>query len=65
MLCTRAFDTETGRFLNFETVTMVPYDRRAIDPSRLTEKEIVILNSYHEKVYRLLSPFLTFEANLG
>lgn len=61
MLCTRAFDTETGRFLNFETVTMVPYDRRAIDPSRLTEKEIVILNSYHEKVYRLLSPFLTFE----
>ena len=61
MLCTRAFETETGRFLNFETVTMVPYDRRAIDPSRLTEKEIVILNSYHEKVYRLLSPFLTFE----
>lgn len=61
MLCTRAFETETGRFLCFETVTMVPYDRRAIDPSRLTEKEIVILNSYHEKVYRLLSPFLTFE----
>ena len=61
MLCTRAFETETGTFLNFETVTMVPYDRRAIDPSRLTEKEIVILNSYHEKVYRLLSPFLTFE----
>lgn len=61
MLCTRAFETETGSFLQFETVTMVPYDRRAIDPSRLTEKEIVILNSYHEKVYRLLSPFLTFE----
>lgn len=61
MLCTRAFETETGSFLHFETVTMVPYDRRAIDSSRLTEKEIVVLNSYHEKVYRLLSPFLTFE----
>ena len=61
MLCLEAFRNETGRFMKFETVTMVPYDRRAIDPSLMTEKERALLNAYHEKVYRQISPFLTFE----
>ncbi len=61
MLCREAFRTEMGRFMKFEMVTLVPYDRRAIDPSLMTLEEKALLNDYHEKVYRQISPFLTFE----
>lgn len=59
MLCVRGEKTEYGQFMGFETVTMVPYERRAILPELLTERELAQLNAYHEKVFRLLSPWLT------
>lgn len=56
-----AAETEYGRFLRFEHVTMVPYDRASILPELLTERERKALNEYHAKVYETLLPWLTEE----
>ena len=58
MLCVKGEKTEYGQFMGFETVTMVPYERRAVLPEMLTERELQQLNDYHAKVFRLLSPWL-------
>ena len=61
MLCVRGQQTEMGQFMGFEPVTMVPYERRAILPEMLSERELAQLNGYHAKVCRLLSPWMTEE----
>ena len=61
MLCVPAFTTEQGEFYRFETLTMVPFDRRAILTDRLSEKEKHQLNAYHAAVYENISPYLTLE----
>ena len=58
MLCVRGQQTEMGQFMGFEMVTMVPYERRAILPEMLTEREKKQLNAYHAEVFRRLSPWL-------
>lgn len=47
-----------GRFLEFETLTLVPFDLKAINTKLLDEHEIDILNKYHKKINKVLSPFL-------
>lgn len=49
------------RFLRFQTLTFVPFDRKAIEISLLTEEEIVWLNDYHQAVRQALTPFLQGE----
>ncbi len=61
LLCREAEENEFGRFLKFDTVTMVPIDKAAIDVSLMTEEEITWLNQYHAKVYETLSPLLEQE----
>ena len=53
-------DTETdfGKFYKFETLTLFPIDKKAIDKSLLTEEEIAWLNNYHQTVFEKLSPAL-------
>ncbi|MDR2684437.1 MAG: aminopeptidase P family protein [Prevotellaceae bacterium] len=51
--------TEFGNFLAFETLSLFPFDAKAIERSLLTEKEISWLNAYHSKVYKTLSPLLS------
>ncbi|HRD78877.1 MAG TPA: M24B family metallopeptidase [Hyphomicrobiaceae bacterium] len=46
-------DRETMRF---ETLTLVPYDRRLIDTSLLTAEERSAVDSYHARVRELISP---------
>lgn len=50
-----------GQFMHFETLTFVPFDRKGIDKSLLSEDELVWLNDYHASVYEKISPFLTNE----
>lgn len=50
-----------GQFMYLEPLTMVPFDREAIDVSLMSAEEIVLLNGYHQKVYETLSPYLTGE----
>ena len=52
-------ENSSGVFYAFETFTYCPFSLDALDPSLLTSNETSWLNSYHEKVYELLSPSLT------
>ncbi len=45
-------------WLRFETLTRVPFDKRLIDLSLLTQKEITWLNAYHEHVRETLTPLV-------
>jgi Xaa-Pro aminopeptidase len=45
-------------FYAFETLTLVPFDCKLFDESLLTENEKAWINTYHEKVFKTLSPFL-------
>ena len=53
--------TEFGQFMYLEPLTMVPFDRDAIDVSLLTEPELALLNDYHKLVYDTVSPLLCAE----
>lgn len=59
LLVTQAEETEYGRFLSFSPLTLVPFDRDAIDPSLLTGEDIARLNAYHQRVYEELSPLFS------
>ena len=50
-----------GQFMHFETLTFVPFDRKGIDKSLLSEDELAWLNDYHASVYEKISLFLTNE----
>ncbi|MBY6015859.1 aminopeptidase P family protein [Qipengyuania gaetbuli] len=47
-----------GKYLTFETLTHVPLDRRLVDKSLLTEREIAWWNAYHAKTRDILAPQL-------
>ncbi|HEY8586714.1 MAG TPA: aminopeptidase P family protein [Rhodanobacter sp.] len=53
-----AEQTEFGEFLAFETLTMCPFDRRALEPSLLNPEERAWLDDYHANVRAALSPLL-------
>jgi Xaa-Pro aminopeptidase len=55
--------TDYGNFLQFETLTLFPFDMALIDLDNLTEEEKGWLNRYHQKVFRNLSPHLSAEEN--
>ena len=61
ILCQEAEKTEYGRFLAFETLTLVPFDLDAVDVTLLDSKEKQLLNDYHSRVYNELSPYMTEE----
>ncbi len=53
LLCIEKMTNEWGRFLGFETLTKVPYEREAVIAGMLTERQKEILNDYHKSVYAL------------
>ncbi|MBQ8856905.1 MAG: aminopeptidase P family protein [Lachnospiraceae bacterium] len=61
ILCQEAEATEYGRFLNFETLTLVPFDLDVVDVTLLDSKEKQLLNDYHSRVYSELAPYMTEE----
>lgn len=54
-------ESEFGRWLRFETLTLCHFDTSAIIPSLLSKEETSWLNDYNEQVYRILSPRLPSE----
>ena len=58
MLCRKGEKNEYGQFMYLEPLTMVPFDRDAIDPQLLTDRELALLNAYHKKVYDTIAPYL-------
>ncbi len=61
VLCRKGEKNDHGQFLYLEPLTMVPFDREAILPELMTEKELECLNRYHQRVYEALSPHLDEE----
>ena len=61
LVCVKDESTEYGDFLRFDTLTLCPIDRKAIEKSMLNRDEIKWLNNYHQWVYNELSPKLNAE----
>lgn len=59
-------DTENafGRFYRFETLTLAPISKQALDPSLLNQNERNWLNQYHQQVEKELSPHLNEDERL-
>ncbi|KAJ3632117.1 hypothetical protein Zmor_022085 [Zophobas morio] len=55
---TTPFSFENKKFLTFETITKVPYDRKLIDITILTDEEIHHVDAYHQRVWESVSPLL-------
>lgn len=61
LLCEERETNEWGRFYSFETLTLVPYERDAILPDMLTDRQKEILNAYNMRVYALYKDRLNEE----
>lgn len=49
------------KMLSFETLTLVPFDRRLIDPKQLMAWELAWLNDYHAHVREKIEPLIASE----
>lgn len=58
VLCVPAMETEFGRFLRFETLTLCPFEPALFETSIMTEEELEWLNDYQARVRELLTPEL-------
>ncbi|MGA0911557.1 MAG: aminopeptidase P family protein [Candidatus Puniceispirillaceae bacterium] len=54
--------SSAAQFLEFETITLCPLDRRLIDKSLLSAPEIAWVDAYHRDVYAQLHPALSSAA---
>jgi len=54
-------ETEFGKFLQFESLTLCPIDKAPILIDMLTQEEIDWLNAYHQRVFDTLAPHLKQE----
>ena len=54
-------ETEFGKFLQIESLTLCPIDTTPIDVEMLLPEEIAWLNDYHAEVYARLAPHLDEE----
>ncbi len=64
VVCRRSEDNNSHSlvpFMEFDTLTLVPFEREAIVTEDLTERERNLLNAYHARVYEEVSPYLSQE----
>ena len=54
-------ETEFGKFLQFESLTLCPIDKTPIVLDMMTQEEIEWLNDYHQRVFDAISPHLSPE----
>lgn len=52
---------EFGKFMNFEVLTLFPYDSKLIDLAMLSDEELAWVNNYHKTVRERLTPYLNAE----
>lgn len=64
LICRKGNKNEYGQFMHFETITFVPIDLDAIEPSYLSKEELDWLNAYHEQVYEKVSPYVSDEVKV-
>ena len=56
-------DTEFGKFLQFESLTLCPIDTTPVIKEELLPEEVAWLNEYHQHVYDVLAPHLDDEGD--
>ncbi len=61
LLITPYKETEFGKFLQFESLTLCPIDKSPVIKEMLLQEEIEWLNAYHQRVFDTLSPHLDAE----
>ena len=61
LLVTPYKETEFGKFLQFDSLTLCPIDKAPILTDLLTQEELDWLNAYHQRVFDTLSPHLNQE----
>ncbi|MBM6992063.1 MAG: aminopeptidase P family protein [Prevotella sp.] len=61
LLITPYMETEFGRFLQFDSLTLCPIDTTPIIREELLPEELAWLNAYHRRVYTELAPHLDHE----
>ncbi len=49
------------KMLGFETLTLVPFDRRLIDPKQFSAAELSWLNAYHARIRETIEPLIASE----
>ena len=54
-------ETDFGKLLQFESLTLAPIDTTPIDFNMLSTEEIEWLNQYHATVFEKLAPYLNEE----
>ncbi len=58
VLTVKAFTSDFGEFLKFETLTLYPFDLKLFETEIMSDEEIEWVNCYHRKVYETLAPHL-------
>ena len=58
LLIVPAGESQFGKFLKFEPLTLCPIDTAPIDLELMTDKELQWLNDYHETVRQRLTPLI-------
>ncbi len=58
VLVREARETQFGKFMKFESLTLCHFETALMDKALLTPEEIDWVNAYHRRVYDLLSPKL-------
>jgi Xaa-Pro aminopeptidase len=61
IVCVEKQETEYGKFLGFDTLTLCPIDTSLIEKQMLSPDEIQWLNEYHQKVQKELIPLIKEE----
>ena len=61
MLIVEDGETEFGKFLRLEPLTLCPIDLTPVIWEMMTQEEVDYINAYHKKVYEELSPYLIEE----
>lgn len=61
IVCKKAEKKNGKQYMEFEPLTLVPFDLDAVLPEEMSDKERKLLNRYHKTVYEKISPYLDEE----
>lgn len=61
LLCVPHGESDYGRFLGFEPLTLAPFDPEALELSQMHTEELAFLNRYHQQVFDAISPYLSVQ----
>ncbi len=61
IVCKKAEKKNGKQYMEFEPLTLVPFDLDAVIPEEMSDKERKLLNRYHKTVYEKISPYLDEE----